>query len=129
MTRIRDTSKKQSRIKNTGKTEPEISWKKVAEGLKADLVAAIRAFGVLKIRRKKSDGSWETEKVPHLDQKCLSEYILLGTAEGEDENHCLYIAARRVENFWKKVRGYRVVRASPCTAEFYGKLERKNKKG
>lgn len=49
-------------------------------------------------------------KIPEISEKDLSFYKLLGTAEGRDVGHCLYLARKYADDFHKKVAGYRLVK-------------------
>ena len=47
-------------------------------------------------------------KIREISEKSLSSYKLIGTAEGRDAGHCIYLAGKYSKDF-KKVAGYRLV--------------------
>ena len=121
MTRIRDTSKKPPKIKHTGKTEPLIDVKKVAKALGADVVVSgpqqtqdgrsyretiISKTVIRKIKKR----------IYELDEKNSKDYAILITANGASFWLCAHTAANYVEDFWKRVCGYRFATPSPGNA-------------
>jgi hypothetical protein len=46
-------------------------------------------------------------KIPKIPVKKISSYELIGTAEGMNNFHCLYLARKYEKNFEKRVVGYR----------------------
>lgn len=51
-------------------------------------------------------------RIHEIPEKELSLYKLIGTAEGADQNHCLYLANKYADNFEERVAGYRRVKPS-----------------
>jgi hypothetical protein len=46
-------------------------------------------------------------KIPEIPAGKIFSYKLIGTAEGINNHHCLYLARKYAENFEKRVAGYR----------------------
>lgn len=99
------------RIKHIGKTLPLIDPLKVAKALGADTVITgqkqtkngqnyIEIFSITKNNRRIKRIIYE------LDKNSAKKYTLLGTAEGMDFFHCIYLAGTHAKNFRKRVYGY-----------------------
>lgn len=128
MTRIKDTGKKQPKIKNTGKMESLLDPIKIAKGVGASRVITdekqteggknyIELISVTKTGRKNKKRIWE------LNENNAKKLALIGTAGGESLFHCLYLAANHTKNFWDRVCGYRfgVGTPFPYSISFYKK--------
>lgn len=61
-------------------------------------------------------------ELPEVPDSEIDRYRHLGTAEGQDPNHCLYMARKHLPGFDKRVAGYRHVsslRGAACSISFY----------
>ena len=115
-----------TRIKITGKTKPLVDAKKVAVALGAEEVISSQkqtrdGRKYVEIVRFALNRGRNKKRIYELDKKDAQKYALLGTAEGENLFHCVYIAARHVKNFWQRVCGYRVGVESLNSISFYEK--------
>ncbi len=113
MTRIRDTSKTQRKIRHTGKTESLVDPIKVAKALGAESTMSgpkrsRDGRNYREVIRNVTISGRIKEKIYELNEKNLKKYTPLIETMGDDFFHCVYIAARNVKDFWKQVYGYRI---------------------
>lgn len=62
---------------------------------------------MIEVKVIRGDNQEETVRIPEIPEAELSSYKLIGTAEGVDKFHCLYLGRKFAENFEKRVAGYR----------------------
>jgi len=122
------TNKTQPKIKHPDKVEPKIDSEKIAialgAGEKTKLRQTPKGKKYLEVTTYE-DGKKKIRKVFELTAKESDKYIYLGRSEGNDLQHCLYVAKKSQVNFWERSCGYYIdgpyltnCKMSIC---FYGK--------
>jgi len=122
---VRNVSSRAEEVKNISPKVEAISSEEFGEIIGADRMFKLHE-GVFKITivQGKKEEKMEIREIPEKD---LSSYTLMGTAEGADPYHCLYLASKFAKDFRKRVAGYRRATSQrekcPVAFSFYEKKE------
>jgi hypothetical protein len=113
MTRIKDTSKTQPKIKHIGKAEQLLDSKKITKNLGAGITFTVKIAQAnrhrhyIEIVHYKKNGRRNKKMVYELlNIQEINKFAIMGIAYGMDLFHCIYIAAKHTRNFWQRVIAY-----------------------
>lgn len=67
-------------------------------------------MNTIKIKRILENGIKEEKEIYEITGEDANKYRSLGQATGINMEHCVMIAAKHGDNFWRRVYGYRIIK-------------------